>query len=362
MKSVTLILLILSHHGHWFGGQQADVNFQLPVEMEIDAKAQLHWALMFGDTVVDQGDQSLKERSENDSLTSFSSVAINVPTVRVKTEMKFVYQLTVPNAGRTSKQLESGGSVVHVYPDNLLQSLQPLLKQKSIIVWGEKNGLSNTLEQSAVQIQTISNEAGLAFQTPDILFVGPDQLTEEVQDQTGLIALANAGTSICLLKQTHPPTLNGFSLVQRKMHQPIGEKLPILKWQPQHQLSRSRQMIATPAIGPLQYALRIPPDQPILEIAYLPAETSTKSPTPIDAMLAVQKVGKGRIVFYQLPIGDWSTDPRSQLCLVNLCDYLISPVAPTLRSGDSRKLKASVEQSEENCTSNILDSIQPSKK
>jgi hypothetical protein len=80
--------------------------------------------------------------------------------------------------------------------------------------------------------------------------------------------------------------------------------------------------------------IELPADEAALELAYWPPEIAATVPVPIDAMIAVKSVGSGRIVFCQLPMGDWTSDPRSQLFLYNALNYLSTRPEPTPRPSE----------------------------
>jgi len=323
-----------SCQGHWIGGKSAEVNFPLIAKIKLDPEIVLHWALSFGETVVDQGQQ---KQADAKTAASFSKITFDVPAVRVETEMKFSYRLTTSGAADTHKELQTGERSVRVYPDRILAPLRPLLKEKNVIVWGQADGLSKSLKQFVVAHKTISSESQLAFRKPDILIVGPDQIGKSPHDQTRLVALAKSGSNVCLLRQSAPKTLAGLPLVQRKIEAPEATQSsgpPLrtgLQWQ-NHRLAQHRNLFSSQHVATPLLALRIAPEESVHKIAYWPSEESgeLRSPVAADALLAVRSLGKGRIVICQIPLGDWENDPRSQHFLVDLCDYLVSPVEETL--------------------------------
>ena len=162
----------------------------------------------------------------------------------------------------------------------------------------------------------------MQFVQPDLLIVGTGQLGKEIEGQGKLLNLAAAGTSVLVLRQTQPATLAGYAVVQRILP-------PKLAWQADHPLARCLRLFETPALGRDGWAIRLPADEPALEIGWWPGETPTRKPVPIDALALVKALGKGRIVLCQVPLGPWETDPRSQLFLVEALDYLASPAAAT---------------------------------
>ena len=62
----------------------------------------------------------------------------------------------------------------------------------------------------------------------------------------------------------------------------------------------------------------------------------------VDAVVAVQQVGQGQLVYWQLPMKDIASDPRAQIAIRNTLLYLAAenltiefgPAAETTYSGD----------------------------
>ena len=96
----------------------------------------------------------------------------------------------------------------------------------------------------------------------------------------------------------------------------------------EHPLAAHFELIA-PAAELKVKALRLPVDEPALEIAFWPREVRSEEPAPIDALLVSKTIGRGRVVLCQIPLGPWESDPRSQLFLADALDYLLSRPEPT---------------------------------
>jgi hypothetical protein len=196
------------------------------------------------------------------------------------------------------------------------------MEGKQLFVWDAAEGLPAVLKPRKVQFVHVRGEADLEFVRPDLLIVGANQLGKKAEEQGKLLNLAAVGTSVLVLRQTQPVKLAGYSVARRVLP-------PKLAWEGDHPLARRLRPFESPAVGADGWAIRLPADEPALEIGWWPDESPDQKPAPIDALVVVKALGKGRIVLCQVPLGPWETDPRSQLFLVDALDYLASPAVPT---------------------------------
>ena len=310
--TTTLLLVMLSGEGYWLGGRTETVRFQWNVKQPLTA-ATITWRLTCGGAALATGQFVLPAQDR------MGKVRLKLPEVRGPTEMRFVYR--AEQAGQ-AKPIAEGAVTVHVYPDNLLASAAQKMKAKQLFIWDEAEGLPAVLKSRGVPFVHVRGDADLQFVRPDLLIVGADQLGKEAQGQDKLLNLAAAGTSVLVLRQTQPETLAGYRLARRV--------LPAkLVWQADHPLACRLRPFETPALGRDGWAIRLPADEPALEIGWWPGEVPSRKPAPIDALVVVKALGKGRIVLCQVPLGRWETDPRSQMFLLDALDYLASPAAPT---------------------------------
>ena len=194
------------------------------------------------------------------------------------------------------------------------------MKGKQLFVWDGAKGLPAALKPRGVEFVHVRSEADLQFVRPDALIVGAEQLGKDAAGEDKLLNLADAGTSVLVLRQTQPAKLAGYPVVRRVLP-------PSFAWNAEHPLARRLRPFETRALGPDAWAIRLPADEPALEIGWWPRESPGLKPAPIDALVVVKALGKGRIVLCQVPLGPWETDPRSQLFLVDALDYLASPAA-----------------------------------
>ncbi|MCX7425073.1 MAG: hypothetical protein NTW96_05520 [Planctomycetia bacterium] len=308
----TLLLVVLSGGGYWFGGRVETAQVQWDVKQPLEA-ATVTWRLVCGDASLASGQIVLPAEDR------MGKVRLSLPEVRVPTEMRFVYRAA--RAGQ-AKAIAEGAVAVHVYPNNLLASVAERMKTKQLFVWDEAEGLPAVLKSEGVQFAHVRSEADLQFVRPDLLIVGADRLGKATAGQDKLLNLAAAGTSVLVLRQSQLAKLAGYPVARRVLP-------PKLVWRVDHPLARHLGLFETPSLGPDGWAIRLPADEPALEIGWWPSESPSRKPVPIDALVVAKALGRGRIVLCQVPLGPWETDPRSQSFLVDALDYLASPVVPT---------------------------------
>jgi hypothetical protein len=168
----------------------------------------------------------------------------------------------------------------------------------------------------------------------DVVIVGEDQLDDSTFGQSALMSLAEQGKSILILRQNKPSTLAGYPLIARPMPTKLAWKLdhPLFD-----RLSEADVQSWLTAGKPVQ-AIVLPADEPALELAYWPLETPAtmpaKAPSPIEVVAFTKTIGSGRVVCFTLPLGDWQSDPRSQILIGNALVYLLTPPQPTLKPSE----------------------------
>jgi len=134
--------------------------------------------------------------------------------------------------------------------------------------------------------------------------------------------------------------LAGFDLTRRAAP-------PQLTWRAEHPLLarfraedlRTWTARGTDADSSTWRAVSVPADAPALAVAHWPFEVETGKPAPRDAAIVSQTVREGRIVLWQIPLGDWRSDPRSQALLAGALDYLPTAPQPTPPLGQRIKEK-----------------------
>jgi len=247
------------------------------------------------------------------------------PTVRVRTALTWTYRLISHDE---KKELERGEQTINLFPQDL--GLTRVLKQQrraagELVVVEQQDSLSKRLEHSNALLTRVGDANKLQLLRPRIVLVGPDALLASGFDQAPLLGLANYGASVMIFQQTRCGRLIGYGLAQRE--------LPAkLEWRADHPLLRgltAADLDSWFTDGAAPWAVQLPADEPALEIGYWPSEIPGLEASPIDALLLTKTVGKGRLVFCQLPLGPWDQDPRSQILLTSALDYLQTRPEPT---------------------------------
>jgi hypothetical protein len=165
---------------------------------------------------------------------------------------------------------------------------------------------------------------------PDVLLVGLSMIGDSPFDQAPLAGLAESGTSVMIFRQSRPALLVGYPLAERDW---IGR----LSWLRDHPLLNgfeARDLDSWTSSERTMRVIRLPADEPALEIGFYPPEVAGKRPPPLDALLLSKSVGKGRLVLCQIPLREWANDPRSQMLLRNSIDYLLTRPQPTPRPSE----------------------------
>jgi len=321
MHAATILIILLSHQGYWFGGQDQTVTVTWPVAQKMPA-ADLRWELMLGEMRL-SGDQ-IRVPGERDSTV----ITLKVPKVRVKTEMWWTYRLTAVDGG---KELLSSERAVHVYPPTSWGDLAARLAKQKFFVVDQPDGLPSLLAAAGIDAARLNVVDGLQSVKVDVVIVGANQLGDSLFAQAPLVSQAKSGAQIMILEQRQAQTLIGYALSPRPASSSFS-------WREEHPLfaGLDKNDLASWVDGGRSdlSAIRLPRDEPALEVAHWPRESPGTEQVPIDALVAVKAIGKGRMVLWQIPLEDWKSDPRSQLLLENALNYLMTRPEPTPRPSE----------------------------
>jgi len=323
MKLTGLLILLLTHQGYWIGGQQSSVTIRAAVQGGLP-NAELSWELMLDGVKLSEGAMHLTGNDRD--------VAINItpPKPRTRVTLQWVYRLT---ATKDSKPLETGTVAINLFPPNMIDELADRTRSRSIVVWDRPSGLPAALDAAKIPFTQIDDASKLLALRPDVVLVGPEMLGDRLLEQSSLNSLASAGVSVMIFRQTRPDRVMRYPLQQR---QPPEQ----LAWRPDHPLLAEFSAADLQSwIDPSRdlSVLQLPADEPALEIGYYPPQVQSRQAGPIDTVLMTQTIDRGRIVLCQIPLGDWATDPRSQLLLRNALDFLLTRPEPTPRPSDRPK-------------------------
>jgi hypothetical protein len=312
IAAATLLVIVLSNGGHWFGGTPQTIRIEWNVEKPI-ANAEFVWSLECEQTALATGRLAMPVDRRPAVLT------MAIPKVRVQTPMTLAYHVERKDS---PKPLAEGTIAVQLYPEDLLTHTAKRMAGKRLFVWDRSDGLPTLLKRVAIEHTLITRATQLQFASPGILIVGLDQLGSDTFDQSSLMSFAGAGTSVLVLNQTQPSSLAGYPLARRAAPSKLA-------WQETHSLSRALQRFEPSNTSSELWAIQLPADEPVLEVAWWPRETPSPKPASIDALVATKAVGNGRLVLCQLPLGDWNADPRNHLFLADALDYLASRAEAT---------------------------------
>ncbi|MDB5323580.1 MAG: hypothetical protein JWN40_5211 [Phycisphaerales bacterium] len=316
MKAALLIFLF-SSGGHWFADREGVVSVRWAANAPMPA-ADLAWELTLG-AVRLAGDRVALQAGDR-----VTEIRVPCPGIRAHTSLNWTYRVI----GRADgKELDSGTLPVYVYPTNLTEHWAERVGRRSVMVCDVGDGLPKLLAAARVPHERVDDGSKLRGPQADVLLVGPDMLGRDPLEQTSFLALARGGASVMIFRQGRPESLAGFEVVHRAAPKRF-------EWLVDHPLLAETGVGAGPSLPELAsadlMAVRLPAGAEALELGWWPTESRDPSrAVPIDALLVTQAVGKGRVVLCQIPLGDWQTDPRSQILLGNALDYLLTPVEPT---------------------------------
>jgi hypothetical protein len=205
------------------------------------------------------------------------------------------------------------------------------LRGTKLYVIDRPDGLPALLAAAKIDATRVAATEDLQSPKADLVLVAANRLDDSPFAQAPLLSQAQAGAQVMIFRQTKPKSLLGYPLARRTLP-------PQLTWRQDHPLLQCLDAddLASWFVDESNElnAIRLPADEPVLELAAWPRETAGTDPVPIDALALVKAVGKGRIVLWQIPLGDWKSDPRSQMVLQNALNYMLTPPEPTPRPSE----------------------------
>jgi len=314
MKHLIVLLLTFAHGGHWLGGRTESLSIAWPAESGMPA-ATLHWECTVGPVALASGNAEMPDAAH--PLT----VSLSVPHVRITTRVHFS---CIARDKVSDKQLAGGESNIVIYPDDLIGTFEKQYAGKRFSVLTRSESLKRLIDLARIRADSITNLSQLGLNQPDVLIVGPDELTSRPLQRPAILPMADQGCQVILLRQSNVDSVAGYRLTRR-------EDVSNLNGKSDHPLlanldSDTLQAWIThdPAM-----AVRLPAGDASLPIGFWHPEAASRSGLPVDALLVTKTVGTGRIVLCQLPADDWADDPRSQILLHNLLAYATTRPEPT---------------------------------
>ncbi len=314
MKQLILLLLTITHGGHWLAGHTESVTVTWPTDSGLPAST-LRWECKMGSISLASGSCAMPDAAHP------ATIKIIAPLVRTTTNLRFVYQL---NQTIGDAQLATGESEIRIYPDELLSDFSSEYAEKSVVLLDHNDPLHKLLDRSKVHATTIPSISRIQMQPPDVLMIGPDEWSASPLNQPALEPLARKGMQIVIFRQEKIATLAGYHIGHR-------ETKTAMNWRVDHALltgldepTLNHWAAEVPAM-----AIQLPVEEAALEVGYWKPETAANQAAPIDALLVTRTIGLGRIILCQLPTDDWADDPRGQVLLHNILAYLATRPEPT---------------------------------
>ena len=329
MNLTTALVVLLSHAGFWVGGCEQRIELQWPVETGMPA-ATVAWDLSAANATLATGKVALPADRK-------AAVSIAAPAVRAPTDVVWHYRVTAGDG----RLLTEGRHTVHLFPDELA-SLKALTTDTPLLVIDDARGLPATLTAAGVGFERADALAAAAAGGRPVVVVGQDRLADHDPAAGVLPAIARDGASVLVLRQHAAARVLQYDVVARDasgytiaIDHPLLRHLPAEAW---------AGLLAAHARQP---ALALPADEAALELVHSPLEVPGVPSVPLDVLLMTQTVGRGRIVFCQLPLDEAATDARQQRLLLNLIEYARTRPQPTPpRSQRPAAVKAETDQSD----------------
>jgi hypothetical protein len=320
LNVTALLIFLFSHQGYWLAGQDQTVTVRWIARDAMPA-ADLVWELGIGEVKLAGGSVPM-------NADPGAAVTITAPDVRVRTKLRWDYQL-VRRDGK--KVLDNGEMPIFDFPDDLTQDWPSRLQSgdgrtpRKMVVWDDLGSLSKPLEAAKVPFARVRGLTKVLYR-PDMILVAADQIDDRAFSEGPLANFAAAGSSVAVFEQKQPQRLAGYLLARRERPADIQFKLehPLFDRLTPGDL---RSWVAGSS-GAL-WAVQLPPDSPTLELAWWAPESPVDRPRPIDALIVTRTIGAGRLVLCQAPLGPMDKDPRSQIFLGDLLSYLATRPQPT---------------------------------
>ena len=330
MTAITLLVVVLSNEGHWLSGTEGQISVHWAA-IAAATPCDLTWELKFGDTQLGSGRLLIAPHES-------PVIKILCPAVRARLALRWKWRLLRKTDRR---EIAAGSENIMAYPDNLTSDWPALLKGKTIVVVDRASGIPALLRRATIQHTRLAGLTQLGTAIADIVIIGPDMIEDHPFEQTALQSLVQAGTSVAVFRQIRIQQLLGVELAERAIPDEMGWCLddPLLRGFDAEELQSWRRgwcrgeashmrALRTCSHGASRAVVAWPTQfQAVGSLGPLAAPA-------VDTLLLSCAGGagvSGRLVLCQMPLGDWMTDPRSQIFLGNIWDVLISP--PARRSG-----------------------------
>lgn len=328
MKAAALLIILLSNDGRWLSGTEGQMVMSWNTH-GASVPCELIWELKLGDTHLGGDRVAL-------GVGALPTVRITCPDVRVRAVLQWNWRLLRKQDGQ---EIDKGAEKIVAYPADLTAGWVDLLRGKRIVVVDKATGIPAILEHAKIKHLRLDDASKLQMAVADIVLIGPDILGEHLFEQNPLQGLLGAGVAVAVFRQTHCEHVLGLPVVHRlrpdKFVWPTEDSLfrglneeDIQSWERSWVLGELKEL----------HALRLPSPEISTGLVIWPARFQDETPAvanlppaAVDSLLVSRSGGKGgpgRLVLCQMPLGDWQSDPRSQIFLGNVLDVLISPPFP----------------------------------
>lgn len=316
MNAAAMVILVLTHGGYFLSATDATISVQWSARVDMPPAVVL-WDLKYGPVTAASGRVDLADKD------AVATVKLKVPEVRTVTDLRWTYRIVKREGG---DELARGESVVHVYPAHLLEDFSKRYSGRSLVLLDNSTPLLDAIGDAGLHPTVMKGASQLPLSRPEVLIIGPDAIGPLPFDSPQVEALATAGTQILIFRQTRCECVGSYALADR----PTADAVT---WDLNHPLlagfDRSLLTAWLGSTGSVSRIVRLPPDEAAVDVAGFTPETAAREPSPIDAVIVTRTLGAGRIVYVQLPVGEWKTDPRSLILLNNALNYLLTRPEPT---------------------------------
>tara|TARA_Y100001933_G_scaffold263472_1_gene325120 strand:+ start:220500 stop:221525 length:1026 start_codon:yes stop_codon:yes gene_type:complete len=318
-----LVTITLLNGGHYFAQTPASVNLHFE-SFDSAQSNTLHWQLAKGDRVLASEMVDLKK----------SQIQLAIPLPHVRTKIGLTLHCQWQQGDRIVNKTQTQ---IIVWPPSGLSKPLKRFETLQVIVLSSSEAIEHLLKPVGVNVRTLNNLHALGLARPHVLIV--DQASDSIEPDSiarRLKQFAESGTQIVVFGKRHLKSFTDIPTMRTKW-----STLKALDWQAQHPLLGGLSADDWAGTVPddkeaMLTALAVDADLPISDWV----ACHDLSAAQIKAVLvAEQQLGQGRMIYWQLPLGNWQTDPRAAQVIENILDYLATPIRPT-RSRHAKELDA----------------------
>jgi len=293
--------LLLSHDGHWFGGRMQTVEAQLADAGRAGAGI-VRWQLDAAGATLASGEVPLPVGTREVRLS------IEPPTVRAQLQARWSYAVR----GADGAELARGETGVTLYPlDVLASAARDTERFRPAVVLDASGKLAKLLRAAGAECDAIRDLTALSVLSPKLVLIGEDSLPDSELGQAPLLKAARRGARVIVLAQSACKSVAAHAV------RPPPERGDVT-WRASHAM-----------LSDLAYESLAARAAPLSSLAFRSSEgvdligwrRVDESGPPIAALLAAERQGEGIVIYCQLPVKDWESDPRGHVLLRNVLWY-----------------------------------------